>query len=193
MSHTRIIILQLKEIIYTAIFAGLGILLLILLFFMFWPDHSNDSASTSPATATAAVSSEDTSDISSTGQDAVDTSATDQDTSDDAKKTDQQTSATQYKAGVYTTEMNFGDSVINLQVTLDSDHVKSVEAVHLDDAVSTMYPLILPSIKNISDQLAQNISPEEVVLSDDAQYTEKMILESVSSILKDASAQQTTQ
>ena len=37
MSRTRIVILQMKELIYTAIFVGLGIILLILLFIMFWP------------------------------------------------------------------------------------------------------------------------------------------------------------
>ena len=46
MSRTRIVIFQLKEIIYTAIFVGLGILLLILLFFMFWPGKGKESAGT---------------------------------------------------------------------------------------------------------------------------------------------------
>lgn len=44
MSKTRIVIIQLKEIIYTAIFVGLGILLILLLVFMFAPDK-DDSAS----------------------------------------------------------------------------------------------------------------------------------------------------
>ena len=35
MSRTRIVIFQMKEIIYTAVFVGLGILLLVLL--MLWP------------------------------------------------------------------------------------------------------------------------------------------------------------
>lgn len=48
MSKTRIVVLHLKEIIYTAIFVGLGILLILLLIFMFLP-KDNDSASTSSA------------------------------------------------------------------------------------------------------------------------------------------------
>lgn len=46
MSKTKIVIIQLKEIVYTAIFVGLGILLIILLVFMFMPDKkgSNDTA-----------------------------------------------------------------------------------------------------------------------------------------------------
>lgn len=41
MSKTRIVIIRLKEIIYTAIFVGLGILLILLLVFMFWPKKKN--------------------------------------------------------------------------------------------------------------------------------------------------------
>lgn len=45
-SKTKIIVLHMKEIIYTAIFAALGILLIILLVFMFRPDGKKQSADT---------------------------------------------------------------------------------------------------------------------------------------------------
>ena len=37
MSKTKIIVLQMKELVYTGIFVGLGILLIVLLFVMFYP------------------------------------------------------------------------------------------------------------------------------------------------------------
>mgnify|MGYP001086051038 CR=1 FL=1 len=40
-SKTKIVVLHLKELIYTAIFAVLGILLILLLVFMFLPDSKN--------------------------------------------------------------------------------------------------------------------------------------------------------
>lgn len=43
MPKTRIVILRMREVIYTAIFVGLGILLLIVLFFMFWPGRDRGS------------------------------------------------------------------------------------------------------------------------------------------------------
>ena len=36
-AKTSIVVLHMKELIYTVIFAGLGILLVVLLLFMFWP------------------------------------------------------------------------------------------------------------------------------------------------------------
>lgn len=43
-SKTKIIVLHMKEIIYTAVFFLLGILLIILLIFMFRPDEKNQTA-----------------------------------------------------------------------------------------------------------------------------------------------------
>lgn len=42
-SKTKIIVLHMKEIIYTAIFAALGILIILLLFFMFSPGQKRSS------------------------------------------------------------------------------------------------------------------------------------------------------
>ena len=147
MSRTRIVILQMREIIYTAIFAGLGILLLIILFFMFWPDGKDESK----------------------------------------EQVDNEKTAV-YEAGVYNKEMTVGDSVINLQVVLDEEQVKSVEMTNLDDTVSAMYPLMKPSVESISNQLASGVSLDEVVLSDEGQYTEKMILNEVDSVLDEHKA-----
>ena len=43
-SKTKIVVLRMKEIIYTAIFIGFGILLVMLLFIMFHPKKENSSA-----------------------------------------------------------------------------------------------------------------------------------------------------
>ena len=49
-SKTKIVVLRMKEIIYTAIFIGLGLLLIALLLIMFRPGRKTQSAS-SPAAA----------------------------------------------------------------------------------------------------------------------------------------------
>lgn len=174
MSRTRIVILQLKEIIYTAIFVGFGILLLILLFFMFWPNKDSKKDDTTATTAQTTVH---------------DTTSASDDSAKVANDSTNQASTVTYKAGVYTSELTLGDSRISLQVALDQNHVKSVELVNLEESVETMYPLIKPAVKEISDQLAQNVSPEEVVLSEDSPYTSQLILEKVSQILDDATVE----
>ncbi len=60
MSKTRIVIVQLKEIIYTVIFVGLGILLILLLVFMFLPnkDSGSDSSENEPTYKSGVYTSE---------------------------------------------------------------------------------------------------------------------------------------
>ena len=156
MSRTRIVIFQMKEIIYTAVFVGLGILLLVLLFFMFWPGKEKGSTNTSSSAISSLKKS------ASTGSD-------------------------KYIAGVYNSELTLGESKI--RVSLDKDRVKSVEIVNLKESVETMYPLIKPAVKEISDQLAQDIAPDQVVLSDDSPYTSQLILDTVCQVMNEASVE----
>jgi len=43
-AKTKIVVLHMKELIYTAIFVGLGILLVVLLLFMFLPKKEKDKS-----------------------------------------------------------------------------------------------------------------------------------------------------
>ena len=55
--------------------------------------------------------------------------------------------------------------------------------------METMYPLIKPAVKEISDQLAQNVAPDQVVLSDDSPYTSQLILDAVCQVMNEAAAE----
>jgi len=146
MSKTKIVILQMRELIYTAIFVGLGIILLILLFVMFWPGKSGK---------------------------------------EDAASVSGQVSEQIYEAGVYTKEIQVGDAAVNIELSLDENNVKSVELVNLDESVETMYPLMKPTVEKISKQLSAGKSMEEIVVSEESQYTEKLIVEAVSEMMQE--------
>lgn len=75
--------------------------------------------------------------------------------------------------------------MVNLQLSLDEDNVKSVELVNLDESVETMYPLMQPTVDKISKQLAAGKSMEEIVISEESQYTEKLIVQSVSEMMQE--------
>lgn len=91
----------------------------------------------------------------------------------------------EYEAGVYTKEIQIGDTMVNLQLSLDENNVKSVELVNLDESVETMYPLMQPTVEKISKQLAAGKSMEEIVISEESQYTEKLIVQSVSEMMQE--------
>ena len=100
-SRTKIVVLHLKELLYTGIFVVLGVLFIVLLVIMFLPDKKQE-----------------TSDI-------VQENA--------------------YIPGIYTTSIQLGGSTVDIEVVVDENHINSLRLNTLDEAVTTMYPLIEPS------------------------------------------------
>ncbi len=91
-----------------------------------------------------------------------------------------------YRAGVYNSVIELGDSFLNLEVVVDTDHINSVRLVNLDEATSAMYPLMEPAAADISAQLAAGTSLDNVTLSESSKYTQTLLLEGVRSTLEKA-------
>ena len=139
-SKTKIVVLHLKELIYTAIFAVLGILLILLLVFMFLPDSKNKST----------------------------------------KET------MKYTAGVYTSSIQLNDNAIDVEVAVDSSHINSISLVNLDEATAAMYPLMQPALDNLSQQIYEKQSLENISYGDDSQYTSMVLLQAIQAALDKA-------
>lgn len=91
-----------------------------------------------------------------------------------------------YRAGVYTSVISLNDSLLNLEVVVDSDHINSVRLVNLDEATAAMYPLMEPATADISNQLASGIPLDEVTLSESSKYTQMLLLEHIEKTLEKA-------
>lgn len=91
-----------------------------------------------------------------------------------------------YRAGVYTSVISLNDSLLNLEVVVDSDHINSVRLVNLDEATSAMYPLMEPAVGDISNQLASGTPLEEVTISESSKYTQMLLLEHIQATLEKA-------
>jgi hypothetical protein len=144
MAKTKIVVIQLKEIIYTVIFAALGILLILLLIFMF-RDKGDEVATT---------------------------------------ETDL------YKAGKYSSSITLNDMSFNLVVVVDKNHINSVTIENIDESVTTMYPLVEPSLETIAMQLYNDVPIEEVEVSEDSKYTQQLLIEAIKVALDKAKAAQ---
>ena len=140
-SKTKIIVLHMKEIIYTAIFAVLAILLILLLAFMFLPKDTKTSQT-----------------------------------------------ANHYNPGVYTSTLSLNNTNLEVEVTVDESHINSIRFSNLDESVTTMFPLIQPSMEEIADQICRSQSLENIALSEETPYTSQVILNAISDALKKAEA-----
>lgn len=142
-SKTKIIVLRLKELIYTGIFIVLGILFLLLLIIMFLPEKN-----TSPEVLSS--------------------------------------SASTYIPGKYTTALILGSSSVDVEVIVDENNINSIRLVNLDEAVTTMYPLMEPALNDLASQICLSQSLEDISYSDDSKYTVQVLLEAISAALSRA-------
>lgn len=143
-SRTKIIVLHMKELIYTGIFIALGILFIVLLAIMFLPSGKKEKSREDGQTVNA------------------------------------------YIPGIYTTSIELGGSVVDVEIVVDENNINSLRLVNLDEAVATMYPLIEPSFEELSGQITENQSLEGITYSDDSRYTSILLLNAVEASLEKA-------
>lgn len=138
-SKTKIVVLHMKEIIYTAIFIALGILLIILLAFMFSP-----------------------------------------------KQKDTINSDVHYVPGIYTSTFSLNNTVMEMEVVVDDSHINAIRCTNLNETVTTMYPLMQPTIEYIAEQIYESQSLENIAYNEESPYTSQVILNAIESALKKA-------
>lgn len=142
MSKTKIVVIHLKEILYTALFTILGILLIVVLVFLFF--NKKDQGST-------------------------------------------ETMIQQmYTPGVWTTSLKLNDTTLNLEVIVNETEITSVRFVNIDEAVTTMYPLVKPTMESIEEAIKSGTSLEDIALSEDSKFTESLLIDAVETAVNKA-------
>ena len=148
-SKTKIVVLHMKEIVYTGIFLALGILLIIFLIILFIPGENEDASSPAPAD-TENAESELTVDSTSL-----------------------------YIPGIYNTEILLNDQSINVEVIVDQSGISSINLVNISTAVTTMYPLLEPAFNSLSEQIITTQSLDDIEYPQESKYTTLVLLEAV--------------
>ncbi len=149
-AKTKIVVLHMKELIYTGIFAVLGILFLVLLIMMFLPGKDKENVP------------------------------------DPAPQQDVGETASLYIPGIYTTELVLGSQSIDVEVIVDKSSITSIRMVNLNDAVTTMYPLLQPTFDSICEQVYAQQSLENITYTADSKYTSLVLLEAIQNSLDKA-------
>ena len=93
---------------------------------------------------------------------------------------------TTYVPGVYSTTLSLGNTDLQLQVTVDSNHINDISFVNLSETVATMYPLVEPTLSELSAKIIDAQSIELVSYSTENKYTSLLLLHAVSQVLEKA-------
>ncbi len=96
---------------------------------------------------------------------------------------------TMYVPGVYTSSVRLGDAALDVQVTVDENHINSISLVNLDETMETMYPLVRPALEELTDQITAAQSLEDVTFSQSSQYTSIVLLDAIEDALKKAASE----
>ena len=94
-----------------------------------------------------------------------------------------------YVPGVYSSSVLLNGSSLDVQVTVDDNYITSVELVNLDETIQTMYPLIPSAMNELSDQILEKQSVDNITYSQVNQYTSMVLMTAVEDALKKAYVQ----
>ena len=93
-------------------------------------------------------------------------------------------------SSVYSTAIELNDNTFDVQVTVDSNHINSIELVNLSESTAAMYPLMEPALEELASQIYEKQSLEDITYEDDNKYTSMLLLEAIKSALAKASVLQ---
>ena len=94
-----------------------------------------------------------------------------------------------YVPGVYSSSVLLNGSSFDVQVTVDDNYITAVNLVNLDETIETMYPLIPSSMNELSTQIIDNQSIDNITFSQGNQYTSTVLLSAIKDALAKAYVQ----
>lgn len=133
-SKTKIVVLHMKEIIYTGIFLLFLIVLGVLMFFMFDPGKAK-SVSMDPASV--------------------------------------------YTPGIYRSSIELNGNSFDVEVTVDAQKIRSIHLENLSESTAAMFPLVEPTLEELSSQIYSGQSLDELKYSSDQKYTSLMLIKAI--------------
>ena len=191
-ANTKIVVLRRKELLYTGIFAALGVLFVILLLMLLLPGKAADTsgAPDSPDSTAETVMPDNVADLGripqSTQTEDVSTGAVaDADAVLDNASGPVGTDNT-YIPGIYTTELILGSETVNVEVIVNDHAITSLSLADPDEPLTTMYPLLEPTMDSLSEQIYETQDLSQVTYSAETRYTSLVLLEAVKASLEKA-------
>lgn len=91
-----------------------------------------------------------------------------------------------YTPGVYTSTVTLNNADLEIEVSVDESRITSIRCVNLDETVTTMYPLLQPTIEDIAEQIYDTQSLENLSYSEENLYTSQVLVNAINEALEKA-------
>lgn len=96
--------------------------------------------------------------------------------------------AAAYLPGIYTAPVTIGDTSMNVEVTVDTNRIQSIRLVSLSEAATASYPLVSPSLEDLTAQILEKQSLDAITCPAENRYTSQLLLSAIASALETAAA-----
>lgn len=179
-ANTKIVVLRRKELLYTGIFAALGVLFLILLLMLLLPGKDADTSSgtaDSPDSTTETAMPDNVANLGRSSQSLQ---------AEDVSAGAVADTANTYIPGIYTTELILGSETVNVEVIVNDHAITSLSLSDPDENLTTMYPLLEPTMNSLSEQICETQDLSQVTYSSESRYTSLVLLEAIKASLEKA-------
>ncbi len=204
-SNTKIVVLRSKELVYALVLLVVSVLIIMVAVSLFLP--AKDSASpvpaqnaeetlepqapsqTVPGTTPAGDPQNSTSDgtsknTSHDAQSGVSSNAANStaQTSTSGSLTEQST----YIPGIYSSTLLLGNTNVELQVAVDKNHINSITLTNLDESITTLYPLMSPTLTELASVILSEQSIDNINYGTENRYTSMLLMQAITEALDKA-------
>jgi uncharacterized protein with FMN-binding domain len=155
-SNTKIVVLRSKELVYAIVFIVLGVLILIAALSLL-KKGSNDAENETYDNTVSYISS----DVMTKSE-------------------------TLYVPGIYSSIVSLGNVNMELVVAVDYDHINSITMSNLDESIETLYPLMSPTLAELSKTIIADQSTDNITYPDENRYTSMLLMQAINEALDKA-------
>lgn len=108
-----------------------------------------------------------------------------------AKSAETSGSDVNFIPGAYHQKIPLENAELDIEVSVDSEAIRSIRIANLDESISSRYPMLQSSFESLSDQIIQTQSLENLKLSQETPYTSQMLINGIKEAIKKAAVTKT--
>lgn len=178
-AKTKIIVVHMKELILAGALAIAGLVMVLVLILFFLPRRGAQEDVLPQVTPLGELSADQGS-YDSLSDRAISTGAATSPTG---------TEALLYIPGVYNTILLLGDHSLEIETILEKDRIASIRLVDPDEEITSMYPLLAPTMESLRRQICEKQSLEGLTVNLESRYTSLVLLEAIRASIEQGSSQ----
>lgn len=115
-------------------------------------------------------------------------SGTSSDTQNSTSRTSTSTAQNLYVPGIYSSTLLLGNANVELQIAVDKNHINSITLTNLDESITTLYPLMSPTLSELATVILSEQSIDNISYGTENRYTSMLLMQAITEALDKAAA-----